>query len=71
VHAATGGRDGWEATLDGAQYLTTAPFQGVADYPQWKDQIATPALQRYLGNQTDLPTLQRELTEGWAQVAGG
>jgi hypothetical protein len=42
----------------------------VADYPQWKDQIATPALQRYLGNQSDLPTLQRELTEGWAQVAG-
>jgi multiple sugar transport system substrate-binding protein len=71
VEAATGGQDGWEATLDGAQYLTTAPFQGVADYPQWKDQIATPALQRYLGNQSDLATLQRELTDGWAQVAGG
>ncbi|TQM37897.1 ABC transporter substrate-binding protein [Pseudonocardia cypriaca] len=71
VEAATGGQNGWEPTLDGAQYLTTAPFQAVADYPQWKDQIATPALQRYLGNQSDLPTLQRELTEGWAQVAGG
>ena len=71
VAAATGGQNGWEATLDGAQYLTTAPFQSVADYPQWKDQIATPALQRYLGNQSDLATLQRELTDGWAQVAGG
>jgi multiple sugar transport system substrate-binding protein len=71
VDAATGGRDGWEATLAGAQYLATAPFQAVADYPQWKDQIATPALQRYLGNQTDLPTLQRELTDGWSQVSGG
>jgi ABC-type glycerol-3-phosphate transport system substrate-binding protein len=71
VATATGGQNGWEATLDGAQYLTTAPFQAVEDYPQWKDQIATPALQRYLGNQTDLPTLQRELTEGWAQVSGG
>jgi multiple sugar transport system substrate-binding protein len=71
VDAATGGQNGWEATLDGAQYLTTAPFQGVADYPQWKDQIATPALQRYLGNQSDLATLQRELTDGWAQVSGG
>ncbi len=71
VHAATGGQNGWEATLEGAQYLTTAPFQSVADYPQWKDQIATPALQRYLGDQSDLATLQRELTDGWAQVAGG
>jgi multiple sugar transport system substrate-binding protein len=71
VHTATGGRDGWEATLAGAQYLTTAPFQGAADYPQWKDQIATPALQRYLGDQSDLPTLQRELTEGWTQISGG
>jgi ABC-type glycerol-3-phosphate transport system substrate-binding protein len=71
VAAATGGQNGWETTLDGAQYLTTAPFQAVTDYPQWKDQIATPALQRYLGNQSDLATLQRELTDGWAQVSGG
>lgn len=71
VAAATDGQNGWAATLAGAEYLTTAPFQGVSDYPQWKDQIATPALQRYLGNQSDLPTLQRELTEGWAQVIGG
>jgi multiple sugar transport system substrate-binding protein len=71
VDAATGGQNGWEATLDGAQYLTTAPFQAVPEYPQWKDQIATPALQRFLGNQSDLATLQRELTDGWAQVAGG
>ena len=71
VAEATGGQDGWTATLAGAEYLTTAPFQSVSDYPQWKDQIATPALQRYLGNQIDLPTLQRELTEGWAQVSGG
>ncbi|MHA6625787.1 ABC transporter substrate-binding protein [Pseudonocardia sichuanensis] len=71
VAEATGGQDGWTATLAGAEYLTTAPFQSVTDYPQWKDQIATPALQRYLGDQIDLPTLQRELTEGWAQVSGG
>jgi multiple sugar transport system substrate-binding protein len=71
VAAATGGQNGWEPTLAGARYLTTAPFQAVADYPQWKDQIATPALQRYLGNQSDLATLQRELTDGWAQVSGG
>jgi multiple sugar transport system substrate-binding protein len=71
VRTATGGRDGWEATLAGARYLTAAPFQSVSEYPQWKDEIATPALQRYLGGQSDLATVQRELRDGWTQVSGG
>jgi ABC-type glycerol-3-phosphate transport system substrate-binding protein len=71
VHTATGGRDGWEATLAGARYLRPAPFRSVIGYPQWEDRIATPALQRYLAGQSDLPTLQRELTDGWTQVSGG
>ena len=33
-----------------AQDLTEAPFQTATDYPQWKDQIATPAFQQFLGN---------------------
>ncbi|MEJ3659008.1 extracellular solute-binding protein [Actinomycetes bacterium KLBMP 9759] len=70
VSTATGGKDGWGATLAGAQNLVTAPFQTVTKYPQWKDQIATPALQRYLANQIDLPTLRTQLTDGWKQVAG-
>jgi hypothetical protein len=32
---------------------------------------ATPALQRYLAGPSGLPTLQRELTDGWTQVSGG
>jgi multiple sugar transport system substrate-binding protein len=70
VESATGGADGWAATLAGADGLATAPFQSVTDYPQWKDQIATPALQRYLANEIDLPTLQAELTDGWASIGG-
>lgn len=70
VTTATGGADGWAATLAGADHLTTAPFQSVEKYPQWKDQIATPALQRYLANQIDLPTLKTQLMEGWKQVSG-
>ncbi len=70
VAAATGGADGWETTLASADGLATAPFQSVTDYPQWKDQIATPALQRYLANEIDLPTLQAELTDGWAGLGG-
>ena len=69
VVAATGGQDGWSATLAGAPNLIKAPFQSVQRYPQWKDQIATPALQRYLGNKIDLATLRIQLTDGWAQVS--
>ena len=70
VQSATGGADGWSATLASADGLATAPFQSVTDYPQWKDQIATPALQRYLAGETDLPTLQAQLTDGWASIGG-
>jgi ABC-type glycerol-3-phosphate transport system substrate-binding protein len=71
VRTATGGRDGWEATIAGARYLTPAPFRSVSGYPEWEERIAGPALQRYLAGQSDLPTLQRELTDGWTQVSGG
>lgn len=50
---------------------TAAPFQSVSEYPRWKDQIATPAPQRYLGGQSDLATGQRELRDDWTQVSGG
>ncbi len=70
VETATGGEDGWGPTLASAAGLTTAPFQSVTDYPQWKDQIATPALQRYLADEIDLETLRAELTDGWATIGG-
>ncbi|WP_433159514.1 ABC transporter substrate-binding protein [Kribbella sp. CA-247076] len=65
---ATGGKNGWEQTLAGAGELTKAPFQSVENYPKWKDQIATPALQEYLANKTDLATLGKKLSDGWGQV---
>ena len=54
-----------------ASYLTKAPFQSVTNYPQWKDQIATPAFQRYLADEIDEAELAAELTEGWDSVNGG
>ena len=30
---------------------SAAPFQGAVNYPQWKDQYATPALQQYLADE--------------------
>jgi ABC-type glycerol-3-phosphate transport system substrate-binding protein len=69
IAAATGGQNGWAATLAGAQHMVRPPFQSVTRYPLWKDQIATPALQRYLGNRIDLAGLRAQLTEGWQQIA--
>jgi multiple sugar transport system substrate-binding protein len=64
----TGGKDGWQQTLTSGNELTKAPFQSVENYPKWKDQIATPALQQFLANKTDLTTLGKKLSDGWGQV---
>lgn len=66
----TGGKDGWEQYLATGEHIVTAPYQKVDAYPQWKDQIATPALQEYLANRIDLDTFTKRLTDGWAQVSG-
>lgn len=70
ISSKTGGKQGWSQTLASGDHLTKAPFQSVDNYPQWKDQIATPALQEFLANKIDLPALQKKLTDGWAQVNG-
>ncbi|ADB33588.1 extracellular solute-binding protein family 1 [Kribbella flavida DSM 17836] len=68
IQQATGGKNGWTQTLAGGSELTKAPFQSVENYPKWKDQIATPALQEFLANKIDLATLGRKLNDGWGQV---
>jgi len=64
----TGGEDGWDAILQSGEYFESAPFQSVTNYPQWKDQIATPAFQRYLADEIDEEQLSQQLTDGWDQV---
>jgi multiple sugar transport system substrate-binding protein len=70
VAKATGGKNGWTQTLASGDQLTEAPFQTVAQYPQWKDQIATPAFQQYLANKISLSALDSKLADGWKQVSG-
>ena len=70
ITSATGGANGWQRTLAGADELTGAPFQSVEAYPQWKDQVATPALQRYLAGEIDEATLRSQLLDGWASIGG-
>ena len=67
----TNGENSWPAILASGDSLVAAPFQSAINYPQWKDQIATPALQQYFADQIDLDDLQSQLTDGWNQVSGG
>ncbi|TCC28987.1 ABC transporter substrate-binding protein [Kribbella speibonae] len=68
VQKATGGKNGWQQILASGAELTKAPFQSVENYPQWKDQIATPAFQQYLANKLDTAALGKKLSDGWGQV---
>lgn len=70
VATATGGKNGWTQTLASGEQLTEAPFQTVTQYPQWKDQIATPAFQQYLADKISLSALDSKLSDGWKQVSG-
>jgi ABC-type glycerol-3-phosphate transport system substrate-binding protein len=64
----TEGKNGWEAILASGEELKAAPFQAATNYPQWKDQYATPALQKYLANSISLDDLKKQLTDGWSAV---
>jgi ABC-type glycerol-3-phosphate transport system substrate-binding protein len=66
----TKGDNGWTQAIASAKEMKVAPFQQATNYPQWKDQIATPALQQYFANQIGLDDLKKKLTDGWAQVNG-
>ncbi len=68
VETATGGENGWAEILVSGDSLGAAPFQKAINYPQWKDQIATPALQQFLADTISLDDLQTQLADGWDQV---
>jgi len=69
--ADTKGQDGWAAVADSVKSLVNSPTSQLAAYPQWKEQIATPAFQAYLAGSITLQQLGQKLTSGWSQVSGG
>lgn len=69
--ADTKGQDGWDAVADSVKSLVNSPTSQLSNYPQWKEQIATPALQAYLAGSISLQQLGQKLTSGWTQVNGG
>lgn len=70
VATATGGESGWAEILVSGDGLGAAPFQRAVNFPQWRDQIATPAFQQYLADAISLEDLQQQLSDGWDQVNG-
>ncbi|HEY9482718.1 MAG TPA: sugar ABC transporter substrate-binding protein [Micromonosporaceae bacterium] len=68
IQQQTGGKNGWTQTLAGADSQVAAPFQSAVNYPRWKDEIATPALQQYLQDKTSIDALATKLQSGWDNV---
>jgi ABC-type glycerol-3-phosphate transport system substrate-binding protein len=64
----TGGKQGWDVAVAGADALVQAPFQKVAAYPEWKSKIATPAFQQYFANKITIDQLAKTLEDGGKQV---
>jgi multiple sugar transport system substrate-binding protein len=58
----------WTPLLKSGAALAGAPFQKAKNYPQWKDQYATPALQQYFANSISLDDLKKQLTDGWSAI---
>lgn len=68
VAANTKGVNGWDAVLASGESLTAAPFQSATNYPQWKDQYATPALQKYFADDITVKELKQQLVDGWSEL---
>ncbi|UED87305.1 ABC transporter substrate-binding protein [Streptomyces profundus] len=54
---------GWRTGTRIASELRPSPVLGVRGYPEWKDKIATPALQEYYSGAIGLDTLRDKLTD--------
>ncbi|WP_405793503.1 ABC transporter substrate-binding protein [Streptomyces sp. NBC_01506] len=56
-------KDGWGTGAALARDLLPAPAQTVRGYPEWKDKVATPALQEYYSGAIDRAELEKRLVK--------
>jgi ABC-type glycerol-3-phosphate transport system substrate-binding protein len=70
VETLAGDATGWDQIIASADGLTAPPFLKVSRYTEWKDTIATPAFQQYLGDQISVDELRQQLSDGWTEVNG-
>ncbi|QXE34135.1 sugar ABC transporter substrate-binding protein [Streptomyces sp. GMY02] len=61
-------RDGWATGAALARELRPAPAQSVRGYPEWKDKVATPALQEYYSGAIGRSELEKRLVEDGNRV---
>lgn len=60
--------NGWATGAALAGTLHPAPAQSVRGYPEWKDKVATPALQEYYSGAIDTEELRKRLVEDGNRV---
>lgn len=68
--AQTADKKGWPAIVTSAEGLRGPAFLQANGFVRWKDTVATPAFQKFLGGEIDDKSLGSELDAGWAQVNG-
>ena len=66
----TADKTGWPAIVTSAEGLRGPVYLQANGFVRWKDTVATPAFQKFLGGQIDDKGLASELDGGWAQVNG-
>ncbi|MCX5386343.1 ABC transporter substrate-binding protein [Streptomyces sp. NBC_00083] len=59
---------GWATGVALAPHLRPAPAQSVRGYPEWKDKVATPALQEYYSGAIDTAELKKRLVQDGNRV---
>ncbi|MFE2291538.1 ABC transporter substrate-binding protein [Streptomyces sp. NPDC059452] len=59
---------GWSTGTALAKHLRPAPAQTVRGYPEWKDKVATPALQEYYSGAITTDELRRRLVDDGNRV---
>ena len=68
--AETAEQNGWPEIVKSAEGLDGPAFLQANGFVRWKDTVATPAFQKFLGGEIDDTGLSSELDDGWAQVNG-
>ncbi|MBO9625145.1 MAG: sugar ABC transporter substrate-binding protein [Microbacterium sp.] len=66
----TADQNGWPEIVKSAEGLQGPAFLQANGFVRWKDTVATPAFQKFLGGEIDDKGLASELDAGWAQVNG-
>ena len=56
-------KDDWATGTALAEHLSAAPAQTVRGYPEWKDKVATPALQEFYSGAIDAQELRKRLVK--------